>query len=144
MSSSAEKAELVRAFYASGFDPERLDEFVHPDCVYHAPGGDVEGIGGLRAMCADLRAAFPDLKMAIEALRVDDAEVEVHWTMRGTHEGEIGGFEPTGRTVEMRGRHVEVVRGGFIVERRGTTDHAGLAEQLRTADDEGDDSQEDG
>lgn len=143
MAGASEKADLVRAFYRSGFDPARLDEFVHPACVYHAPGGDVEGLEALREMCRELRAAFPDLRMSIEALRVDGPEVEVHWTMRGTHRGEIGGFEPTGRTVEMSGRHVEVVRGGSIVERFGTSDHEGLAEQLRGAGDAPDENRHD-
>jgi len=131
--SEIDRAILVRRLYESGFDPERLDEFVSEDCVSLGPGREVRGREALREMCAELHRAFPDLRMRVDALRVDGDEVEVEWTMRGTHGGAIGGFEATGREVEMSGRHTEVVRGGRVVERRGTSDHVGLARQLREA-----------
>lgn len=135
--SDLDKRVLVRDLYASDFDPDRLDEYLAQECVYHGPDGTVEGIRALREMCRDLHRAFPDLAFSVEALRVDGDEVEVQWTLRGTHEGPIGGIEPTGRPVEMSGRHVEVVRDGRIVERRGSSERATLVEQLREADAEG-------
>ncbi|NIP58907.1 MAG: DUF4440 domain-containing protein [Gemmatimonadetes bacterium] len=131
--SELDRAILVRRLYESGFDPERLDEFVAEDCVYRGPGGEVRGREALREMCAELRRAFPDLRIRVDALRVDGDEVEVEWTMTGTHGGAIGEFEATGREVEMSGRHTEVVRGGRVVERWGTSDHVGLARRLREA-----------
>lgn len=132
--SELDKVALVRSLYASDFDPERLGEFLADDCIYHGPDGTVEGIESLRAMCAELHRAFPDLRFSVEAIRVEGEEVEVHWTLRGTHEGALGGMEPTGRPVEMTGRHTEVVRSGKIVERFGASDHESLAEQLEGAE----------
>lgn len=126
-----DKVVLVRDLYASDFDPERLDEFLADDCVYHGPEGDVEGIENLRAICAELHRAFPDLRFSVEALRVEGDEVEVHWSLRGTHRGSFRGEEGTGRPVEMTGRHVEVVRDGRIVERFGSADQLDLAPELR-------------
>lgn len=135
--SELDKRLLVRSLYASGFDPERLDEFLAPDCVYHGPEGRVEGIEALREMCRELHRAFPDLAFSVEALRVEGDEVEVQWTLRGTHEGPLRGLEATGRPVEMTGRHTEVVREGRIVERRGLDGGASLTEQLAQAGPEG-------
>lgn len=135
--SELDNAVLVRGLYASGFAPDRLEEFLAPECVYHGPEGAVEGIDALREMCRELHRAFPDLRFSVEALRVDGDEVEVQWSLRGTHEGPFRGVEPTGRTVEMTGRHVEVVRGGRIVERFGGPEgEAGLVERLAAAGDE--------
>lgn len=133
--SELEKVALVRSLYASNFDPGRLDDFLADDCVYHGPDGTVEGIESLRALCVELHEAFPDLRFSVEAVRVEGDEVEVHWTLRGTHQGSLGGVEATGRPVEMTGRHTEVVRGGRIVERYGITDHEILSEQLESAPD---------
>ncbi len=143
MSGEPEKVALVRAFYESGFDPDRLDEFLHPDCVYHGPDGDVEGIEALRAAARELHRAFPDLRLAVEGVRVDGPEIEVQWTLRGTHEGPLQGFGPTGRSVEMSGRHVEVVRGGRIVERFAAGESESLARALAAAgeDDDFDDGE---
>lgn len=139
--SELENGILVRRLYESGFDPDRLDEFVAEGCVYHGPGGEVRGLDALREMCVELHRAFPDLRFTVEALHVEEDRVEVEWTMRGTHQGPIAGVEATGREVEMTGRHTEVVRGGRIVERRGASDHEGLARQLREAT-EGDETEE--
>lgn len=134
--SELDKVVLVRNLYASAFDPERLDEFLAPDCVYRGPNGRVEGIENLRALCRELHEAFPDLHFRVDALRVEGDEVEVQWSLRGTHEGPLRGVEPTGRPVEMTGRHTEVVREGRIVERFGSTDHGSLVDQLEQADEE--------
>lgn len=140
--SELDKVVLVRSLYASNFDPDRLDEFVAPGCVYHGPDGTVEGIEELRTMCRELHRAFPDLRFRVDALRVEDDEVEVLWSLRGTHEGPLGGMEPTGRPVQMTGRHTEVVRGGRIVERYGSPDQESLVDQLEQAEEE--DGEDDG
>lgn len=114
-----EKTVLVRKLYASAFDPERLEEFLAADCVYHGPGETLEGIEALRERSRELHDAFPDLRFSVDALRVEEDEVEVRWTLHATHERPIEGDEATGRSVEMSGRTVEVIRDGRIVERFG-------------------------
>lgn len=125
-----ERAVLVRGLYRSGFDPDRLDEFVAPECVDRGPEGETEGIEALREKCRELHRALPDLRFSVDALRVDGEEVEVRWTLTGTHRGEIRGTGPTGRPVEMSGRHTEVVRDGRIVERYGSADGESVAGRL--------------
>lgn len=125
-----DRATVVRRLYRSGFDPDRLDEFVAPDCLDRGAGDETEGIEALREKCRELHRALPDLRFTVDALWVDGEEVEVRWTLRGTHRGEIRGAEPTGRRVEMSGRHTEVVRDGRIVERYGSADRGSVAERL--------------
>ena len=126
-----EKAEaIVRRLYESGFAADVINEVVAEVLRYHLPSGALGGRAELLAGAEAYRRAFPDVKFSIEELRVEGEAVEVRWRMRGTHSGDFAGYAPTGRVIEMRGRHVERVVGDEIVERWGESDHASLAEQL--------------
>jgi steroid delta-isomerase-like uncharacterized protein len=60
--------------------------------------GDVD----VRGLLADLLGAFPDLGLHANVLRHADDAVVIEGLMTGTHRGPYAGFEPTGRSMELR------------------------------------------
>ena len=67
------------------------------------PTGDVyDGKEEVAAYFQQTRAAFPDQRNELIVLHhADDAVIAEFW-LRGTHEGELRGFAPTGRSFECR------------------------------------------
>lgn len=62
----------------------------------------VRGPEGVRAVVQQFRTAFPDVDWTIEHLLADDDMVSLHYTVRGTHEGESMGIPPTGNEVAFK------------------------------------------
>jgi steroid delta-isomerase-like uncharacterized protein len=60
--------------------------------------GDAE----VRGLLANLLGAFPDLGLHAKLLRHADDAVVIEGLMTGTHRGVYAGFEPTGRSMELR------------------------------------------
>ena len=67
------------------------------------PTGDVhDGEEAVDAYFKETRAAFPDQRNELIALHHADDAVIVEFWLRGTHEGTLRGFEPTGNSFECR------------------------------------------
>ncbi|MFC4032263.1 ester cyclase [Streptomyces polygonati] len=115
---------------ASG-DLDAFVELVAPDSVDHDPA-PVQGPGpeGFKAMFAQLRAAFPDLRVEVDHLVATDDELAFAYTIKGTHRGELNGHAPTGRPVSYRGMQISRFVDGKIVERWGSSDELGMMRQL--------------
>jgi predicted ester cyclase len=62
-----------------------------------------QGQGGQKAVAERFRAAFPDVRLEVEALVADGDLVVVRWTMSGTKIGVWGDLGPTGRPVRFPG-----------------------------------------
>ena len=79
-----------------------IDTFAHPRYEI-VPTGEVhEGEEAVRSYFAESRAAFPDQRNEPIALHHADAAVIAEFVLRGTHEGDLRGFPPTGRAFECR------------------------------------------
>jgi steroid delta-isomerase-like uncharacterized protein len=78
--------------------------------------------------------AFPDVEATTEQLVAENDLVVVRWSVTGTHEGELRGIEPTGRTVEYEEWAMYRVEDGAITEVRAQTDALGVFEQLGAVD----------
>ena len=95
------KATIRRVFaeFVNQGDSSIVDELYRPDIVDHAglPGAP-EGTEGVKYTIAGLRAAFPDFHVTIEDISAHNDMVVIHNTWRGTHQGELLGVAPTGRT----------------------------------------------
>ncbi|WP_372909534.1 ester cyclase [Salinigranum sp.] len=94
------------------------------------PGGVIQGREAFEAYVHELRTAFPDFTITVEAVLEGDDIVMAEWTGRGTHEGEFNGLPPTGRTFEHRGMSTFVVADGEVQEERMYYDPREIAEQL--------------
>jgi predicted ester cyclase len=61
-------------------------------------------------------AAFPDLRLEVEAAVAEGDQVVVRWSARGTNSGDGLGFRPTRRAVTFRGITWIKVRDGKLHE----------------------------
>ena len=85
---------------------------------------------GLGRKAAALRAAFPDLSVTIQRLFSSGADVAVHMTARGTHQGIFQGVPPTGRSWAASCSAIYRVRDGRIVDGWENWDLLTILEQI--------------
>jgi predicted ester cyclase len=111
---------------------ERYFEAYTEDASMHGfPANVPPTVEGIRALFGGMWAAFPDIRVEIEHLGVEDDVAALHFRVRGTHEGEFMGAAPTGNRID-----VEVMTflrfgpEGKIVERWNRMDEVGLMTQL--------------
>ncbi len=109
-----------------------LRDLYHPDYVYI--GGD-----GVEHKSADhgvaiaetYTQAFPDMRFEYRhRYQPDDRTSIIEFIVRGTHQGDLEGLAPTGRTVEMPVCNVIEVADDRIVQEREYFDEAALMTQL--------------
>jgi steroid delta-isomerase-like uncharacterized protein len=84
--------DQIAAFYAPDYEGV--------DVAYSTPRRGREDI---RQTMARYLQAFPDLRVTIEALIVQDNRAALAWLGRGTHQGKLMNIPPTGREVLVRG-----------------------------------------
>ena len=133
MAADANK-ELVRRFYREAIrerDPGACERLLSADFVHN---GEPRGRAGQRQAVEYFLAAFPDLEHAIELILGEDDLVAAHQRWAGTHGGEFGGFEPTGRRVEFTSTAILRVRDGLLAEAWDEVDMAAIARQLGSPD----------
>jgi steroid delta-isomerase-like uncharacterized protein len=108
-----------------------LDELLADDFVDHSPlPGLPPTREGVRMLFGALRAAFPDLRVAISEQIAEDERVVTRKTFNGTHGGAFLGFEPTGNPVTFEVIDILTIRGKRITEHRVVFDQLGLLRQL--------------
>jgi steroid delta-isomerase-like uncharacterized protein len=126
----------TRRFFDEVFsqgDLDLVDELVAPDYVGHPSGPEQElrGPQGVKDYVGRLREGVPDLILTIEDQVVDGNKVATRWVGRGTHDGELLGAAPTGRTATVTGITIQRFgAGGRIVEGWTSWDMLGMLQQL--------------
>ena len=113
-----------------------VDELVAPDYIGH-PSGPEETVRGperVREYVGRLRQGVPDLTITVEDQLADGDRVTTRWTALGTHDGELMGLDPTGRTATVTGITIQRIQDGRqIVEGWTSWDMLGLLHQLGAA-----------
>jgi steroid delta-isomerase-like uncharacterized protein len=111
---------------------EAIGDLVSSDCRYFMPGGSepAEGPEGVKQVITAFRAAFPDLHVEVDEVTADGDVVMARVTPTGTHQGELMGVPPTGRTVTWVVSHCARFSDGRMIEDRIVFDRAHLMEQL--------------
>lgn len=89
-------------------DDVRLHDAVFPGL---SPGSQ-----NVRNHIEACRRAFPDLKFTIDDTIAERNEVVIHWTARGTHNGDFLGMPPTHRHATVTGTSIYRLRANHIVE----------------------------
>jgi len=131
-----ENKALIRRWFEEVWNrgrTELIDELRAPDAVVTGlREGNAESRGGadFRAFHAELRGAFPDLVVKVEAILAEDDRVAVRITFEGTHLGDIMSVAPTGRRVCFSGISIARIAGGKIVEGWNSLDRLGLLRQI--------------
>lgn len=100
------------------YDPAAEDDFV--------PIGVLRGPSAIRGFFEELLAAVPDAALRVDRVTGSDDGAVVQWTLTGTFTGgPFQGVRATGRSVDIRGVDVMVVRDGRL--RHNTIYYDGLA-----------------
>jgi predicted ester cyclase len=124
--------QIARAVIERGFnhaDLAALDAFVAPDIIEHQDGA-TSGIDGLRALITELRAAFPDLHLAIEDTATSGDTTWFRIRSTGTNDGPLFGRPPTGRPIDITVIDVMRVADGRMVEHWGVADRLAMLKQI--------------
>lgn len=101
---AADPAAVVRAVLAAAYagDLQALDP--HP------------GMSALRGALPKVFTAFPDFAAEFRQQVVEGDRVATHWVLRGTHQGELFGVAPSGRSVQFQNVSIARVEGGRITQ----------------------------
>lgn len=119
----------IEAWNSRNFD--RMRDLMHPDYSY--TGGDGQEQRGAEAGLAVARmfaAGFPDGRISIVSIKEAGDTVFVEFIGRGTHEGDLMGIAPTGKSIQLPVCNVFEVRDGKIYREREYMDMATLMIQL--------------
>jgi steroid delta-isomerase-like uncharacterized protein len=116
-------------------DLDRADALVDADSVDHAAlATQAPGLAGFKQGVAMLRAAFPDLRIAIEEILADGDKVAARLTLRGTHRGPFAGLPASGKQATWAAMSIWRIAGGKVVERWLLPDAPSLQRQLGQED----------
>lgn len=125
--------QLVRRIpedvFAEG-DLDLLNELYAEDAIEHNAMGDHQGRTAIRESFEVFLTAFPDISQTVENIIAEEDMVAIQITSRGTHEGELMGFEPTGNEIEVQQMFFVRIEDGMIAERWFLPDSLGLLQQL--------------
>ena len=130
MSASEQNKAAVRDCFteASKGNFDALRDIVSPDYVVHPE--EAKGADGLAEMVAGYRSAIAGLTVTIDQQFTEGDYVATRYTIRGRHEGELMGAEPTGRDLEFMGLTISRCRGGKVEEEWELVDVAGVMAQV--------------
>lgn len=130
--SVAQPAHLMLEEVWSRGDLALVDELTTEDYVEHDPvlPEPIRGREALKETIAMFREGTPDLTKAVDETFVDGNTVVVTYAATGTHEGDIMGIPPTGRSIEVEGVFVYRVEDGRLAEGRDMWDAFGLLAQV--------------
>lgn len=107
-----------------------IDEVFAEDWVEHGPLGEGRGRQSNREMLQSLLDAFPDFEAIVEEIIAEGNTTAMRVTLRGTHEGEFMGIEPTGNAFDIQNMVFTRIEDGTIAERWVIPDTLGLLQQL--------------
>lgn len=124
-----ENKTLVRRFYdgLNRGDAVAVSALVSADLTYN---GEVIGREGAKLHVAATRGAFPDLNWSIEDMISEGDSVATRYTYGGTHQGELMGIPPTGKTFRAAGIAIDRIVDGQIAEEWEVRDTFGALQQL--------------
>jgi predicted ester cyclase len=111
---------LVRRWFEEVWNLRReqtIDELIAAESVCYTDDGPLLGPDGFRErQYAPFTAAFPDLRVNVEAIIADGDDVVVRWSATGLHTGDGLGFRATNRDVLFRGISWIQVRDGKLMQ----------------------------
>lgn len=131
-----ENKALVRRWLEEGDNEARFevaDEIFAASFVCHHPAAPepLVGPGSVKALAAELHAAFAGYGGEILDMVAEGDRVAVRWRCGGTHRAPFMGMPATGRTVSVAGMSIYRIAEGRIVEAWYSADMLGLLQQLQ-------------
>jgi steroid delta-isomerase-like uncharacterized protein len=128
----ATNVELVRWSFdvINKHDVEPLRQFWTADTVERFPDRTCRGTDEIAAYFNATFAAVRDFKLEIVAIAGEGDDVFVRWHMTGTHEGELLGIAPTGKSLSIDGVDHFVIRDGKVASNFVVIDQLQYARQI--------------
>ncbi|MEA2433312.1 MAG: hypothetical protein QOG54_769 [Actinomycetota bacterium] len=114
---------------------DAFDRLLTPDFVEHETVPGIEGTGREvpKQFFGMVFAAFPDMRMEMEDILVDDNKVCWRLRMTGTNTGEFMGMPATGKKIDIEGIDILRMVGDQAAEHWGLTDDTKMMQQLGLA-----------
>jgi predicted ester cyclase len=115
----------------NGHQPERAGEFWTPDGIWHGGTlGTVEGIDNIVGLLKGFIGALPDLEAVEQEIGADGDTVWVRFQVHATHQGDLVGIPPTGRTVKWDAVDVYHLTDGKISEEWAVDDLLAILQNI--------------
>lgn len=112
-------------------DLAAIDELIAPDFIGRIAGApDIVGIDGYKRFFLAQTRAFPDAQNIVEETVEEGDKIAARWTFCGTHQGELNGLAPTGKSVTSTLTVIYRFRDGKVVEIQGDANRLGMLRQL--------------
>ena len=133
MSTEANKMLVRRQFEEvwNGANWATVDELYALNYVNHDPYNPNQPTGpeGFKQRVMGYRSILHGFDLRIERQVAEGDMVETHWSLRGTHGGELEGTAPTGKSVYVDGQLLSRIVDGKFVEEWVHWDTLGLLRQ---------------
>lgn len=133
---SEENKALADRFHMDVFQAGKLevaDEILSSDFAWHggmAPPQQPCGPEGVKQVATMIMGAFPDRKITHHDIIAEGGKVLIRWSMSGTHQGELMGIAPTGKSMTITGFDYFRIDRGKIVEMWQEADQLSMMQQL--------------
>ena len=125
--------QAVETFYRAFSDknPDLVDEVLAPnwDDIPLAPGQG-PGPEGIKPIIRSVVQAFPDVRITVHDMVQEPGRIGVRAEISGTHEGELFGSAPTGKSVGFRLHEFHTLVDGRLTATWHMEDWFGLFLQL--------------
>lgn len=110
---------------------QALDELVATDFINNETHGPSQrGLEPLKQGLINVRAAMPDIHFTLDDMIASGDRVGARGSLRGTHQGVLFGFPPTGNTIDITWSAIYRFEGGKIAERWLNGDDLRFMQQL--------------
>jgi steroid delta-isomerase-like uncharacterized protein len=133
--STEENKALSQRFFTEVCNSRNLDvadELFTAEHTYHDPfiPDAAPGPEGMKQVISVYHVAVPDAHWEVEEQIATEDTVVTRWTGSGTHQGDLNGIAPTGRSVKVTGIWIHRIVGDKIVESWNVWDNLGLLQQI--------------
>jgi steroid delta-isomerase-like uncharacterized protein len=132
--------ETVRRLYQEVWNEgrvDRADQYVHEEFEDHPPTRfwdlNLRGPRALTDAVVQFHNAMPDFHDEPEHIVAEDDRVVYLGQISGTLQGELFGFQPTGKSMKVWGVNFFRMEDGKVRERWGQFDVLGMVQQLGLA-----------
>jgi steroid delta-isomerase-like uncharacterized protein len=107
-----------------------LENLTNGTFTYHLGGQPPRDISAMRKFLQDVHMAFPDWRVEIQDIVVEDNLVAVRWSGKATHNGIFHGVPPTGEQISVCGMNMYRIENGKISLEWEQMDSLGMLQQL--------------
>ena len=106
------------------------DKNFDPNVIQINHSGNIVGIADFKAYYQNFLTGFSDIKFTVEDAFGQGNKIVKHWRFQGKHTGNFFGIPATGKTVDVEGVTLVVMKEGRIAQEQDFMDNGVLMQQL--------------